>query len=137
MTPSRGLLPPVAAGREPLRPPTPARGAVPVLTPPRGVVPAAGDLVSPARAGSATALAEEPGEGGTPAKRRVAPAVFTVLSLALAPLVAAIAVLLLPAGSANDPNNRPVIQVLPRPTTTVSPAPAGQATDDPGTLVER
>jgi hypothetical protein len=91
----------------------------------------------PARpGGTATALAERPVEEGT-GKRRVAPAVFTVLSLALAPLVVAVAVLLLPAGSSNDPNNRPVIQVLPRPTATANPAPAGEATDDPGTLVQR
>jgi hypothetical protein len=78
---------------------------------------------------SAVAVADEE----PVAKRPVAPRVFTVLSLALAPVVVALAVLLLPAsGSTGD--TRPVIQVLPRPTT-AAPAPAAESTDDPGTLV--
>jgi hypothetical protein len=92
-------------------------------------------LAPPARQAPADQPADRTDAGtpgtGSPADGRRVARLFTVLSLALAPLVVAIAVLLLPAGSADD---KPVIQVLPRPTT-ANPAPAGQATDDPGTLV--
>jgi hypothetical protein len=118
----------VAAESGPIRigPQTPGRG----MAPPREVrdpEPAAEPVL-------ATVGAPAPDAAPDPPKsRRIAPAVFTVLSLALAPLVVALAVLLLPAGASNNADNRPVIQVLPRPTATVNPTPAGETTDDPGT----
>lgn len=158
-TPARGVGP-MAPGRRPAPPPTPPRGAAPFGPPPRRPAPPAPPMTTPARGNAPlrtpprgavppiAALrpavprmsttppvrAAEPADTESPADgRRLAPALFTVLSLVLAPLVVAIAVLLLPAGSSAD--DRPVIQVLPRPQTTSNPAPAGQATDDPGTLV--
>lgn len=158
MTPTRGTAFPTPPRRGPVPPMTSPRGAVPPGPPPRRLAPPAPPMtptrgnaalrtpppIAPPRAAvprMSTAATTPPVRVDEPADpagsavdgRRLAPALFTVLSLALAPLVVAIAVLLLPAGSSGD--DRPVIQVLPRPQTTLNPAPAGQATDDPGTLV--
>jgi hypothetical protein len=65
-----------------------------------------------------------------PRSRRVAPALVTGFSLALAPAAAGLALLLFPAAPDGAPPPKPLIQVVPRPAVagTATPAPAAPPT---------
>ena len=62
--------------------------------------------------------------------QRLDPALVTTFSLALGPIIVVLVLLLFPGAGGSDSyspaeSTKPVIQVLPRPTTEVAPAPGG------------